>query len=279
MKRLYTLVFIFLLALPLFAQDKGEDKPPFDIAEFQQKVEAAQWLVEYDRVAWRSSDIVMAQDEKVLARLGNEWFCFKDAAGVWHAVYGKLSDDGYEAVLHFVADEKGAITPSDAKLDKAFLDSHARALVTAREKLLSVIPNGSPRFNQYIRLNSDKSFSVWMLPAFQTDGTAVYGGEGVYTIDAAGTKILKDESYFQLAFRGFMSKPPREIWLDYSELEKPTLGAVFFVLYYKPYFTKIFIDNKLSTTTLIETEAGFMWAHVVKEPEEDDTEEVDETTP
>lgn len=269
MKRLYSLLFIFVFALPLLAQEKAVEKPPFDIADFQKKVEAAQWLVEYDRVAWKSSDIVMAQDEKVLARLGTEWFCFKDEKGVWHAVYGKLSESGYEAVLHFVSDEQGTVTRSDAKLDKTFLDSHARALVTAREKLLSVIPNGSPRFNQYIRLNSDKTFSVWMLPAFQTDGTAVYGGEGIYTIDAAGTKILKDESYFQLAFRGFRSTPPREIWLDYSELEKPTLGAVFFVLYYKPYFTRIFIDNKLSTTTLLTTDAGYMWTHVVKEPDED----------
>ena len=275
MKQLHSILLIVLFSVSAHAQQGAAEKLPFELADFHQKVAVAEWLVEYDNVAWKTSDVVMAQDEKDLARLGAEWFCFKDDQGRWHAVYGKLTEAGYDPVFHFEYGRDGEITPSKTKLDKTFLDPHARALVTAREKLLSIVPKGSPRFNQYIRRNEDKTLSVWMLPAFQTDGTAVYGGEGVYTIDAAGTKILKDESYFQLAFRGFKSQPPREISLDYSELTGPSLGAVFFVWYYRPYFTRIYIDNKTSSTTLLKTDAGYMWTHVIKEPDEDG-EEVEE---
>lgn len=265
MKHITFVIFLALLcALSAFPQKNIDKGPEFDIVDFNKKFEIAQWLAEYDNVAWKTTDVVMQQDKKNLERLGAEWFAFKDKANVWHAVYGKLSDKGYEAVFHFVMDQSEKITKSDAELDPGFLDAHARALATSRAKLMTSIPGDSPRFNQYIRQNPDKTFSVWLLPAFQTNGVAVYGGEGIYTIDAAGRKLLKDESYFQPNFRGFKTEPPREIWLNYREMKKPSLGAIFFVWYYKPYFTKIFIDNEKSTSTAIKTDQGYMWAHVEK---------------
>jgi hypothetical protein len=137
----------------------------------------------------------------------------------------------------------------------------------SQDKLAATIPPGSPTFNQFVRLNADKTFSVWLFPAFQRDRLAVYGGEGVYTIDAAGKKIVKDESYFQVAFRGLKTEPPREVWLDYSEMDKPSLGAIFFVWYYKSYFTKIFIDNEKTTSTVAKTGNQYVWIHVVKDEE------------
>lgn len=160
----------------------------------------------------------------------------------------------------------GKIIDGDKKTNSKFLDSHAQAVSTAREKLTATIPKGSPRFNQYIKQNPDKTFSVWMLPAFQPNGMAVFGGEGIYTIDESGKKILKDDSYFQKEFRGFMAKPPREIWLDYREVEKPTLGSVFFVLYYRSYFTKIFIANSKSTSTMVKDGDNYMWLNIEKDP-------------
>jgi hypothetical protein len=134
--------------------------------------------------------------------------------------------------------------------------------------MLSVAGTQAPAFNQYIKLNADKTFTVWILPAFQTDGTAVYGAEFIYTIDATGNKITKDESYVQSTFRGFKTNPPREIWLNYRETEKPTLGAIFFVWYYKEYFTNIFIDNSKTTSTVVKNgDKGYIWVHVEKETE------------
>jgi len=103
------------------------------------------------------------------------------------------------------------------------------------------------------------------LPAFQINNVAVYGGEFIYTIDPTAEKITKDDSYFQGSFRGFNITPPREIWLNYRERDKPTLGSIFFVWYYKRYFTNIFIDNAKTTSTLIKNGNEYMWTHVIKD--------------
>lgn len=265
MKKLTPIVVLLLLSLSGFAQKVGKDRPDFDIDDFNKKFEVAQWLVEYDNVAWKTTDEVVKQDKKDLEKLGAEWFCFKDKKNVWHAIYGKLGGEtGYQAVFHFEMDASGKITRSAAKLDQSFLDGHARALATASTKLKQSIPENSPKFNQYIKQNDDKTYSVWLFPAFQTNGLAVYGGEAIYTIDRVGLKITKDESYFQPNFRGFKSEPPREIWLNYTEMKKPSLGAIFFVWYYKPYFTKIIIDNENSTSTAIKSDQGYLWAHIEK---------------
>jgi len=155
--------------------------------------------------------------------------------------------------------EAGNINRATDKIDDSSATLHARALITARTKLSQTIPENSPTHNSYIRRNADKTFSVWYLPAFQPSGVAVYGGEFIYTIDPSGEKILKDESYFQGQFRGFNAKPPREIYLAYPEKEKPTLGSIFFVLYYKEYFSSIFIDNSKSMSTLIKSDSGYVW--------------------
>ena len=246
-------------------QDAKSSKPTFDVVDFSKKFEVVEWLAEYDNVAWKTTDFLMALPKGELAGLGPEWFCFQDKNKAWHAVYGKLTQDRYNAVVHLEIDSSQKIARSDQKIDQEFINKHAMALKTGREKLLATIPVGSPRFNQFIRQNSDKTFSVWLLPAFQPNRMAVYGGEAIYVIDSTGTKILKDESYFQKDFRGFMSEPAREIWLNYADKEKPSLGAIFFVWYYKQYFTQIFIDNARSTSTAIKTSSGYIWTHVEKD--------------
>jgi hypothetical protein len=167
-------------------------------------------------------------------------------------------------------DKTGKIVRTDATVDQDFANAHAKALITARAALAGKVKPDAPRFNQYIRQNADKTFDVWLFPAFQSDGTAVFGGEGVYLIDKSGSKIISDTSYFQPDLRGFKTGKPREIWLNYQELEKPTLGSVFFVWYYKAYFTSIYIDNAKSTSTAIKGENGqYIWATVEKDPKKD----------
>jgi hypothetical protein len=260
--RLKALLPLLLLLAPLTS---AAQKPNFDIADFSKKFEVVQWLVAYDTVAWKTTDVVLAADQSEVARLGSEWFCFQDKSGLWHALYGKLENNKYEQVFHFVLDREGKITRIKEQVDNEFASLHANALKTAIAKMEASIPAGSPKHNSYIRQNPDKTFTVWLLPAFQPNDVAVYGGEFIYTIDAAAQKITKDESYFQGQFRGFSAKPPREIWLNYREKDKPTLGSIFFVWYYKQYFTSIVIDNSKSTSTVIKNGNGYMWTHIEKD--------------
>jgi len=260
--RILSLVF---LPLVIFGQTRKTTEPAFDIVDFNKKFEVVQWLVAYDTVAWKTTDLVMAGDKTELARLGREWFCFQDSKGVWHAVYGKLENNKFDQVFHYVVDATGKITRTTDKIDEEFLIAHAKALQLAQKKLMEAIPEDSPTHNTYIKRNDDKTFNVWIFPAFQTEGVAVYGGEFIYTIDATAQKITKDESYFQGAFRAFNAKPPREIFLNYTEKEKPTLGSIFFVWYYKDYFTRINIKNAKSTSAVIKNGSEYVWVHVEKD--------------
>ena len=42
------------------------EEPNFDIADFNKKMEVAEWLYEYDMIAWKTSDSIMTQDKKDL---------------------------------------------------------------------------------------------------------------------------------------------------------------------------------------------------------------------
>jgi hypothetical protein len=46
-----------------------------------------------------------------------------------------------------------------------------------------------------------------------------------------------------------LTQNPREIWLDYTEKEKLTLGSIFFVWYYKEYLTRIYFNNAKNTSS------------------------------
>jgi hypothetical protein len=269
LSRSYILTSLLFLLLSqgalVFGQAAKIQKTDFDIVDFNQKFEVARWLVAYDSVAWNTTDLALVSDKADVARLGREWFCFQGKDGLWHAVYGRLLNDKFDQVFHYVVDAAGKVTRITDKIDQTFLVLHARALDLALAKLTESIPPNSPTHNSYIRQNADRSFTVWLLPAFQTNNVAVYGGEFIYTIDPAAQKITKDESYFQGSFRAFKTTPPREIWLNYRERDKPTLGSIFFVWYYKQYFTNIIIDNSKSTSTVIKIGNGYTWTHVEKD--------------
>ena len=236
----------------------------FDISDFNNKMRVAEWLCYYDQIAWISSDSVMKQDPDEIKKLGADWFCFQKES-TWHAVYGKYENNIYDLVFHFKVDSTGQLTKTNEKVDPLMLNRFSKALQLANSQLTELRDSIHLRFNQYIRQNEDQTINVWILPAFQPNSVAVYGGEFVYTIDAAATKIIDDHSYFQGEFRGYKIDKDAEIWLNYQELDKPTLGTIFFAWYYKSYFTKIVINNSKSISTPIESDKSWTWIHAMKE--------------
>lgn len=143
-------------------------------------------------IAWKTSDSVMTQDKKELERLGSDWFCFQKNE-TWHAVYGKYENNQFDLVFNFKVD-KGQVSKTNETVDTLLLHKYSRALQTASEQIKALKDTVNLRFNQYIKENDDKTLSVWILPAFQPNSVAVFGGEFIYTIDETGTKVLKDDS-------------------------------------------------------------------------------------
>ena len=265
MRKILTVLFCTLTVLT-YAQKGLNPGIIYNLADFNKKAAVADWLYKYDIVAWLTSDSAMAQDKKEVARLGKEWFCFQDKNDVWHAVYGKFEKGNFDQVFHFTLDRSLKIKRIYDKVDTLMLNTYSRALVTANKQFAlykDSIHNIS--FNPYVKQNEDKTLTVWFLPAYQKNNIIIYGGEFIYTIDKTGTKILKDESYYKGKLLGFKVDKPRTIMINYSEMETPTLGAIFFVWSFKKYFTNIYIECAHSKSTVIKDENNvYTWVHAEK---------------
>ena len=181
------------------------------------------WLCVYDNIAWWTTDSLLASPEEEKQKLGKEWFCFNSSEA----------------------------------------NPYSRALVKANELTKPIRDTTKVRFNRYIKRENDGTLSGWALPAFSQAGEAVYGGEFYYRFDRTGNNLLENNEYFQGNFRGFKTDRPREIWLDYKEMDKPSFGAIFFVWYYKKYITRIFIENKKSRSTVFfdKNKGEYYWSH------------------
>ena len=222
------------------------------------------WLCDYDNIAWWTSDSVYATPKEEQAKLGSEWFCFK-IGSTWHAVYGKYTNENYEVVYHYEVDSNRQVKRVFVNFDSSYLNPYSRALVKGIKALNEYPDSIKVRFNQYIRRNSDNTLSVWFLPAFTQNGIAVYGGEFYYVFDSTGNNIIVKSEYSQ-EYRGFKPDSKKEIWLDYTNKEIPTLGSIFFTWYYRQYFDRIIIDSKKFKSTLFhEIGKDYYWVHAAKD--------------
>lgn len=261
MKKLaVTLLLSVLMAGASFGQ--VDTLPAFDSTDFAVKAKLAEWLVTYNQVALITADSLRSQNADQLSRLGKEWFCFQDSSNTWHAVYGRFRRGNYRVMFHFTVNSSNEARLASPSLDSTFVNAYARALYTASSIVQRLQDTLKINFFHFIRQNDDKTFTVWILPALQANGYAIYGGEFIYTIRADGMKVLADNSYFQGTFRALQVDRPREVTLNYSELEKPTIGSIFFVWYYKPYFTRINIQNAHYITTAFNGGGAYFWAHL-----------------
>ena len=259
MKNLFILLLTTILTVTLTAQD-------FDIDDFNEKFEIAEYLYEYDLIAWWTSDSVMNSDQGEIEQLGAEWFCVKGDR-YWRAYYGKDVSGNFNSVFQYHVDSSYMVARTYEETDSTLLNPYSRALVNSSRQTKVIRNSSKLRFNQYVRKTANSEIEVWVLPAFQPNSTAVFGGEYYYLFDATGNNLLTKNEYFQGELRGFKVGEPREIWLDYTDVESPTLGAVFFVWYYKSYFTQINIETSKSVSTVFKDGEKYTWMHIIKEEE------------
>ncbi len=264
MRKMGLIVFCTLTILA-FGQKKENKEHNFDFEDFNKKFEVAEWLDKYDHIAWLTTDSLKTYNKAKLERLGKEWFCYQDQRNTWHAVYGKYDNGTYDLVFHFTVDDNFKVKKIYDNVDTLILNSYSRALITASKQISAIKAKANIGFNQYIKQNEDKTFSVWIFSGIQSNGVAVYGGEFIYIIDQSGNTILKDDSYFRGKFLGFKLDKTQEIRLTYPDIDKPTLGAIFFVWYCKQYFMGIHIDCSKSISTLSkDNDNKYSWVHNVK---------------
>lgn len=262
---LFIVSLFFLCSKNSLAQQQSE-RTVVDafVKRFNLKMDTVYWLCEYDDIAWWTSDSVLATPKEEQSRLGGEWFCIKKG-DTWHALYGKYENNKFHMVYHYEVDTTNKVKRVFSSIDSSTLNSHCRALINANKRMKEFPDSVRVRFNQYIRRNPDNTLSVWLLPAFTTNSIAVYGGEFYYLFDETGNNLVAKSEYSQ-GYKGFKPDKSKEIWLNYELQDEPTLGAIFFVWYYRAYFNRIVADaKKFKSTLFYEKDKGYYWVHAVKE--------------
>lgn len=263
-------LILLAISVPLlsFAQNDEEMDAilpkGFNMQKFIERSAVADWLCVYDKVAWVTSDSVMAEDPKNLQQLGPEWFCYIDENGQWHAFYGNMDEKriNYNVVFHYVIDTIDyTVKRSKEEIDSSIVNPLARVVSNGAYQLFEAGLFDILRMNWYIRYNDAKQIEYYAFPAFQPDSKAPYGAELFLLYEADGNTEIKKEFILD-ELRYFMPDKEKEVTINYSKYETPTLGSIFYVQYYSPYFKRINISYKDGISTFYKDSTSFSWIHI-----------------
>lgn len=244
--------------------EAGPEKVLPEIEEFLRDLKTADWLVRYDRVAWVSSDRIREAPPEKLSRLGPEWFCY-EGKDDWHAVYGRLAEDGksYDAVLHYRVDaddgvtevEAVAITPDQLALARAMRTAHAEVFRPTYEKY-------GVRLNPYARREGE-NVEVWFVPTWQPDGEIAFGQTHRLRFSADGSKLDAHDRW-DYGLRRIRPDREKPLVIGDAKFTHPSVGDIFFALYYGGQFESVTIESKTFRSRLVAMAGMTSWAHVVK---------------
>ena len=235
-----------------------------DTLGFTQHVELAKWLYDYDEIAMLAMDSLKPLGKKNLLLMGDIGFCHKDVLDTWHILYGNTSDTGYKPVFHYWVDSLFTLQYNRTNVDNALYQSFSNAIRHCQKAMLSIQDSADIIFNQYIRDLPDQTIEVWILPAFQTSGQAIYGAEWMFRLKPDGSEILDTYTYYS-GLKGIWIGQPRELWLNYRDTDSPTPGSIYFAWSFKDYFTKIHIDTRRCTCTIQKNNSGqYYWKNIFK---------------
>ena len=254
-----TFLFAFLIPVSILwgkAQTSGQ---VFDTVQFNKQLELVNQLIEYETYTQLVIDKFSRQPETS----DLEWFSFKEN-NIWHSVGG--NSDGISFIIknHVTYDTIYGISEYTGNSDSSKLSAFGSALSIANSQFQIIRDTSSIYFNSFVIRNPDQTISVRYLPAFQPSGQAIYGCEWEYIFDKTGKNLLSQNSFLN-RITGVWIGQPRELWLNYRNTDKPTIGSIFFALSFRDFFTRIRIDTRISTSTTTKDARGnYTWTHKMK---------------
>jgi hypothetical protein len=255
-KVLLSAIFISVFALMAKAQTSSH---VFDTMQFNKQLEFANHLIEYEFY----TQLAVDKFSKMPETADSEWFSYQEN-NTWHSVGGKSTGSTFEIKNHVTYDSLYILSDYRGISDTTKLNALAYALANANTQFQIIRDTSSIYFNSFVISNDDQTISIWYLPAFQPSGQAIYGCEWEYIFDKAGKNLLRKNAYINI-ITGVWIGQPRELWLNYRNTGKPTIGSVFFALSFRDYFTRIRIDTRISTSTTSKDADGvYNWLHKIK---------------
>jgi len=255
-KRQYIFSLITILLLSVLTKSRGAQ---IDTIQFNKLENTANHFLEYEY--YNSLIINHLSKQKDISEL---LFLSYKNQGLWHTLAFKATNGSPQEISYFYVDSSNIICEYKGQSDSIFINRNGRALLLA-ENLFSVVRDTMDLyFNSFVNENYDKTLSVFFLPAFQPSGQAIYGCEWEYIFDNTGSSLIEIKNN-NSKITGVWIGQPREIWLNYRNNESIPLGAVYFALAFRDYFTRLRIDTKFFTSTTQKNENGiYSWTHSSK---------------
>ena len=242
----------------------------FDPDAFARTCALAEDFTLDDRLAWRSTDSIMAEKPMRLDSLDQTWFVDKRGAAryVFYGRYFSGSVD-YRVKYVFRSDTPGTVVRLPGAADSRAV-RFARAVSAANAVFRHLVDSMQVNvdYNHYIRENVDGTFSIWFFPA----GYGTYCAHGLdfhLSVDSSGSAVTGQEvvgaylRYFEI------DKREQTVELDNTYAATPSLGNVFFVLMNRDRFDRIVIFNSRSTSTMVYSKEKGAWEWVQGEGNSD----------
>jgi len=257
------LVLGLILIVPAaHAQTTPKTLGGFPIADFDGNAATADWLMAYDRVAWITSDSILAIPEAKRPDLGPEWLCIEND-GKWSAMYGRYDSvsDRYTIALQYRGSLRGPFARSTAPVDSAQVLRLVRALHSGFQRFPDSLQHAGVTFNKYVRQLPDRRIEVWYLPAGRPDGALIWGIEVRQVLDSEGRSLVQSEVVGK-GLRGIYADTTVTLSVDERDLPVPSAGSIFFLLANRRYFKAIHIRTAHFLSTMVRTSDGQLtWIH------------------
>ena len=255
-KLLLSISLVFTLVCMGKAQSSNQE---FDTIRFNKQLDLANQLIENEFC----TQTAIGKFSKLEDVSAIEWFSYKQN-NAWYTVGGNVSGDKFKIIHHVTFDSLFTMSDYKGTYDSSRLNAFGFALTSAEKQFQTIRDTTSIYFNSFVINNPDQTISIFYFPAFQPSGQALYGCEWEYIFDETGKNFLSRNIYTNV-LTGVWIGQPRELWLNYRNTDKPTLGSVFFALSFRDYFTRIRIDTRISTsTTSKDVNGNYKWIHKLK---------------
>ena len=257
MKKLF--LFTFLITVFILSGKAQSSVLVFDTIQFNKQLEFVNLLVEYETY----TQLAVDKYSKIPETSDLGWFSFQEN-NIWYSVGGKSIGNSFLIKNHIAFDSVYSISEYKGTSDSSILNAFGSAFSLANSQFQIIRDTSSIYFNSFVIRNPDQTISIRYLPAFQPSGQAIYGCEWEYIFDKTGKNFLSQNSFLN-RITGVWIGQPRELWLNYRNTDKPTIGSIFFALSFRDYFTRIRIDTQISiSTTTKDANGNYTWTHKIK---------------
>lgn len=252
---MFSLLFSGLGLLPfkMHAQEKTFDRDAFEKLEH-----TAQQLIDNEDLLDYATDRFRREFKEVAGQNYIPSLAYPDGE-YWKVLFFRYQDSVFSLIAKYQIDSIIRIADTDGTSLTSRDTIFIKCLIKANSFMSPIMDTNEYYFSTLLRQNENKSISVHYFPAFQPSGQALYGVEWCYTFNEDGSQVLSKQ-FNSIGLNSVWIGQPREYWLNYRELDIPTVESLFFALKYRDYFTRLRIDFKNTTcTTSRNREGNYTW--------------------